>query len=136
MESNVLKPFATDHTYLLLDDAHADDVEGGHTFWERLGSDAEFRQQVERSWLVGTYPVTGDWAQWEMHPLGDEVIVATSGAFIVSTEHADTGEPGSVELRAGHTIVMPARTWHTVDVIEPGAILNITAGEGTEHRPR
>lgn len=131
-----MTPFTTDETYLLLDGTNAEPVAGGPPFWERLGGDADLLRRVEMAWLVGTYPVTGDWSQWEMHPNGDEVIVGTAGRFTVHTEDVDTGRTGTVELTAGHTVVMPARTWHTLDVIEPGAILNITAGKGTQHRAR
>ncbi len=129
-----MEPFTTTDTYLLLDGEAADLVDGGVAFWQALGSDPGLLARTERSWLVGTYPVTGHWDQWEMHPHGDEVIVAVAGRFRVHTERA--GCEATVELVAGRTIVMPARTWHTFDVDEPGEILNITSGRGTEHRPR
>ena len=37
---------------------------------------------------------------------------------------------------AGDVIVNPAGVWHTADVHEPGAILTVTPGRGTENRPR
>ena len=43
----------------------------------------------------------------------------------------------TVELREpGAFVVVPRGTWHTATVHAPSAGLFITAGEGTQHRPR
>jgi hypothetical protein len=39
-------------------------------------------------------------------------------------------------LGAPQSVVMPAGTWHTLDVIEAARIVTITWGAGTAHRPR
>jgi hypothetical protein len=36
----------------------------------------------------------------------------------------------------GQATINPKNVWHTVDVIEPGQLLFITPGIGTEHRTR
>ena len=76
----------------------------------------------------------GDWAVWEMHPQGDEVILVTHG---VSRFHLDDGRETTEHIvTAPEYIVVPTGVWHTMDVVEPGRAVVITWGEGTEHRPR
>ncbi len=121
-------------TYLLISGDRADRLDGGAAFWERLATDADLRSDVEGGWLAGMYPIASSWTSWEMHPDGDEVVHATAGRFVLLFDTPDGHE--AVELAAGRTIVVPAGTWHTVDVLEPGATLNITFGRGTRHRTR
>jgi hypothetical protein len=40
-----------------------------------------------------------------------------------------------VALSAGRLLVIPTGVWHTAKVSEPGRLLAITAGSGTQHRP-
>lgn len=84
--------------------------------------------------LVMVFATAGSWDHWERHPAGEEVVVCLSGRFTVIRESA--GGPDRVELRAGQAMVNPAGVWHTADVHEPGQMLAITPGLGTEHRPR
>jgi quercetin dioxygenase-like cupin family protein len=71
---------------------------------------------------------------WERHPAGDEVIVCIAGTVTVVREARGTTE--EVVLGAGEATVNPAGIWHAVDVDGSARILTITAGLGTEHRPR
>jgi len=41
-----------------------------------------------------------------------------------------------VTLRPGHYAINDAGTWHTADVESEATALFITAGMGTQHRPR
>ena len=50
-------------------------------------------------------------------------------------EHAD-GATGTVTLGAGQYAINPPGTWHTADVDADATVVFVTAGEGTEHRPR
>ncbi|MFH8437233.1 cupin domain-containing protein [Streptomyces sp. NPDC018007] len=70
----------------------------------------------------------------ERHPAGDELVVCLSGSVTV-TRDVD-GVPERVVLGPGEATVNPAGTWHAVDMAGPASILTITAGLGTEHRPR
>lgn len=72
-----------------------------------------------------------DWAQFEMHPDGDEIIWLLSGRVRFITERH-----GTVEAGAGDCLVMPKGEWHTADVLEPGKALFVTEGAGTQHRAR
>ena len=85
--------------------------------------------------LVSLYTFAEPWDSWEMHPAGDEVVVCTSGAITLHQEHAD-GSRDTVEIHAGEYAINPRGTWHTADVTGEATALFITAGIGTEHRPR
>lgn len=85
--------------------------------------------------LVSMHTFTGPWDVWEMHPLGSEVVLCTAGEMTLHQEHAD-GSTATVTLRAGEYAINPPGTWHTADVEGEATGVFITAGMGTEHRPR
>jgi mannose-6-phosphate isomerase-like protein (cupin superfamily) len=85
--------------------------------------------------LVSLYRFAENWASWEMHPVGDEVVACLEGSIILHQEHAD-GSKGSVHLGPGDYAINPPGTWHTADVEGEVTALFITVGEGTTHRPR
>lgn len=121
-------------TYLLICGDRVEELDGGAAFWERLAADADLQAHVGAGWLAGIYPVEQTWTFWEMHPDGDEIVHATAGRFrvILDTEAGHR----TIELGAGRTVVVPAGTWHTLDVEEPGATFTVTFGRNTQHRPR
>ena len=85
--------------------------------------------------LVSLHRFTENWDMWEMHPKGSEVVLCLSGAMTLHQE----GPSGSVEqtvLEAGHYAINSPGVWHTADVTGEASALFMTAGEGTEHRPR
>jgi mannose-6-phosphate isomerase-like protein (cupin superfamily) len=99
-------------------------------FWPTIDQ----RADLQRGRLITSFAHDADWDVWEMHPEGDEVIVVLTGSV---TFHLDDGaSTQSVAVTALHGVVVPKGTWHTADVPEPGQILVITWGEGTQHRPR
>lgn len=85
--------------------------------------------------LVTMHTFTDSWEVWEMHPVGSEVVLCTAGAITLRQEHVD-GTTGEVTLGPGDYAINEPGTWHTADVDEMATALFITAGEGTEHRPR
>lgn len=85
--------------------------------------------------LVTMYCFTEDWDSWEMHPLGDEVVLCLSGQMTLHQEHAD-GSTATVAIGENEYVINPPGTWHTADVEGEATALFITAGLGTEHRPR
>ena len=85
--------------------------------------------------LVSMYTFTESWDMWEMHPLGAEVVLCTAGTMTLHQEHAD-GSTGIVTLEAGEYAINPPGTWHTADVDGEATAVFITAGAGTDHRPR
>lgn len=85
--------------------------------------------------LVSMYRFTENWDSWEMHPLGDEVVVCVSGEMTLHQEMAD-GSTATVTIGAGDYAINPPGCWHTADVTGEATALFITAGLGTTHRPR
>jgi quercetin dioxygenase-like cupin family protein len=84
--------------------------------------------------LVSLYTFTEDWTSWERHPAGDEVVVCLAGEITLFQELPEGTVP--VTLRAGEYVVNPPGIWHTADVSGEATALFITAGMGTENRPR
>ena len=84
--------------------------------------------------LVSQYDFSESWTSWERHPAGDEVVICTAGEITLLQELPD--ETRNVTLRAGEYAINPPGVWHTADVATHATALFITAGMGTEHRPR
>ena len=106
-----------------------DGMEGYEAYGQRHGGDgAEGR-------LVSMHSFTEDWPAWEMHPHGAEVVICTAGAMVLHQEYPD-GRRESLTLSPGEYAINPPGVWHIADVTEPATAIFITAGEGTEHRPR
>lgn len=85
--------------------------------------------------LVSMHTFSESWDSWEMHPKGDEVVVCTAGSITLIQEHPD-GRIERVTLDPGDYAINAPGVWHTADVEAAATALFITAGEGTEHRPR
>jgi mannose-6-phosphate isomerase-like protein (cupin superfamily) len=85
--------------------------------------------------LVSEYTFSEDWPSWEMHPNGAEVVICIQGAILLHQEFPD-GTRKSLALRAGEYAINPPGVWHIADVKECATAIFITAGEGTQHRPR
>ena len=85
--------------------------------------------------LVSQHSFTEDWPAWEMHPHGSEVVICTAGSMVLHQEHPD-GVRESVTLEAGEYAVNPPGVWYIADIEAAATATFITAGEGTQHRPR
>ena len=85
--------------------------------------------------LVSMYTFNESWDMWEMHPQGAEVVICTAGSITLHQEKAD-GSAATVELGPGQYVINEPGTWHTADVDSEATALFITAGLGTQHRPR
>ncbi len=84
--------------------------------------------------LVSQHRFSENWDVWEMHPKGAEVVVCTDGTITLVQEI--DGEEVRTTLSQGEYAINPPGVWHTADVETPAEALFITAGIGTEHRPR
>lgn len=88
--------------------------------------------------LVTMHSFTKSWDSWEMHPHGEELVICIQGMLTVIQEI--NGRHEKNRLRVGESIINPAGVWHTADVEDDEGdevtALFITAGLGTEHRPR
>ena len=86
--------------------------------------------------LVSMHSFDESWDSWEMHPLGSEVVICTQGAMALVQEYPD-GHVEQHQLAAGDYAINEPGVWHTADVVtSPATAIFITAGEGTQHRPR
>lgn len=85
--------------------------------------------------LVSQYEFTESWNSWEMHPAGTEVVICTAGTMVLTQEFAD-GQLERITLGQGEYAINPPGVWHTADVSASATAIFITAGEGTQHRPR
>ncbi len=85
--------------------------------------------------LVNLFTFTESWTGWEMHPHGDEVVLCLSGALTLHQENSD-GTVTQVTLGSNEYAINPPGVWHTADVSGEATALFITAGMGTEHKPR
>lgn len=98
-------------------------------YGERHGADgAEGR-------LVSMHTFSESWDTWEVHPHGSEVVLCTAGRITLHQEKAD-GTKATVTLLPGQYAVNEPGTWHTADVDGEVTAVFITAGFGTDHRPR
>jgi len=84
--------------------------------------------------LVTMYTFTESWGVWEMHPKGSEVVLCVAGS-IELVQEIDGAEVATT-LTAGEYAINEPGTWHSANVTDSATALFITAGEGTEHRPR
>jgi len=86
--------------------------------------------------LVAMETYTDSWGAWEMHPNGDELVLCVAGRATLLQQA--NGETTRVELGPGDAVINAPGIWHTADVApgESATLVFITAGLGTEHRPR
>ena len=85
--------------------------------------------------LVSQFSFDKPWAMWEMHPAGSEVVLCIAGHITLYQEHAD-GSRNTIGLGPGEYAINTPGTWHTADVQGSATAVFITAGLGTQHRPR
>jgi len=98
---------------------------------------SEFASDGEEGRLVMIAASDTSWTFWERHPAGEELVVLLSGELVLVQDLPDhEGGDHRITLRPGDAAINPKGIWHTTDVIDPGQVLFITPGIGTEHRPR
>lgn len=84
--------------------------------------------------LVGIHTFVAPWTSWEVHPNGHELVLCLAGRIVLHQERG--GVTTSVTLEPYQCAINEPGVWHTADVDAPATALFITAGAGTEHRPR
>lgn len=125
-----MQPLDPATTFLALEpNGVARPVEVDGTFWDDVMAG---RRSDMDGLTLSAYDYGESWS-WERHPAGDEVVVQLSGrtTFVLDV---GTGEE-RVTLGGGEAVVVPAGVWHRAEVLEPGRVLHLTFGKGTEHRP-
>jgi uncharacterized cupin superfamily protein len=111
---------------------HLPEFDGTPDWYERYGA-AHASDGVEGR-LVSLHTFHASWDSWEMHPNGEELVACVAGRITLHQEI--DGDDRVAVLDAGQAIVNPAGVWHTADVDEPATALFVTAGVGTQVRPR
>jgi mannose-6-phosphate isomerase-like protein (cupin superfamily) len=84
--------------------------------------------------LVTMHTFTESWDSWEVHPLGEELVLCIEGAITLHQEI--DGAVRLATIDSGEAIINPPGVWHTADVTGSATVLFVTAGLGTENRPR
>jgi len=110
----------------LPDDGDAVEVPVDAGFWASIAS----RTELHEGRLLTSFRTEGDFPHWEMHTEGDELIIASSGAFTLIVEHGET-----TPLTAGEIAIVPKGQWHRLTVQKPGQTVFVTPGKGTRHKP-
>jgi quercetin dioxygenase-like cupin family protein len=108
------------------------EFDGTAAWYQRYGE--QTASDGDEGRLVSMFTFTGPWDSWEMHPHGHELVVCTAGEMTLHQEV--DGEVRRVHLRAGEAAVNPPGAWHTADVDGSATALFVTAGRGTQNRPR
>jgi len=122
-----------DDTYLRLRPDGSIEPLPAEGFWPRLMSGQ--LGNFHREYLVTRSRFTASWTGWEKHPLGDEIVCLLSG-HVTLIQERDGKQVRTDLTRSGEFALNPRGTWHTADVHADSLLLFITAGEGTETRPR
>ena len=105
---------------------------GGMEWYEGYGARHESDGVEGR--LVSMHTFTEPWASWEMHPKGSELVLCTHGEMVLVQEI--DGEQVRTTLRAGEYAINEPGVWHTAEVTDTATAVFITAGVGTEVRPK
>ena len=85
--------------------------------------------------LVTISTFSEPWSMWEMHPSGSELVLCSAGSITLHQEGQDASV-SLVTLGPGEYVVNAPGVWHTADVQSEATVIFITAGMGTQHRPR
>ncbi len=96
---------------------------------------ARHSSKGDTAWLVSARTFTEGWPTWEMHPNGAEVVICTQGEMVLIQEGPED-ELRELTLRAGEYAINPPGVWHIANIAERATAIFITAGEGTQIRPR
>ena len=112
---------------------------GGKTA-EKIAVSPSMYEELDRDYnnfknceLIALHEFNGDWPCWEVHPMGDEVVVLISGAVDFVLQF-DEGEQ-TVELSLpGDYVIVPRGVWHTAKMSVLSKILFVTPGENTQCR--
>lgn len=106
----------------------------GEMSWYEGYADRHAADGVEGR-LVTMHSFSEPWDVWEVHPHGSEVVLCVAGSMTLHQETA-TGDVVTTVVTAGEYVINAPGVWHTADVEGSATALFITAGAGTEHRPR
>jgi len=125
--------------FLLEPDGASIVLPGGKDFWSQLmsgdASDPGIRRLIgsEHGRLLTVLMMNADWTNWEMHPVGDELLFMLEGSATFLLDLPDGVR--EVEFNSGRLLVIPRGVWHTAKMSGSARLLAITMGHGTQHKP-
>ncbi|HMQ10212.1 MAG TPA: cupin [Oligoflexia bacterium] len=85
--------------------------------------------------LVSLHTFEESWDAWEQHPEGDEVVLCLEGRLTLIQEISPETYK-EITLEPYEYVINPKGVWHTADTQSKTTALFITAGLGTQHKPR
>ncbi len=129
MNSKFLESFTEDYA-VLSKEGGISTLEGGDVFWSQTPEELD---KIGESWLITEFEFDKDWATWEMHPNGEEIVYLLSGALNLILDK--DGEKQTIELRKKGLVIIERGTWHTAKVFEPSKMLVVTYGKDTQIKP-
>ena len=93
--------------------------------------DGEFNN-FEGHILVMAHSFSEDWGMWEMHPIGDEIVVLLEGDvdFVL---WRDGAEAVLNMLEPGSYVVVSQGVWHTARPHKKTSMIFFTPGQGTRN---
>lgn len=128
-KAEATRPFSLSETFVQLKDlGQVASVAVGPEFWSTIDTRTDL--QVGR--LLGRTRWEKDMPHWEMHPSGDELLLAVSGEYEILLQDGRTDHV--VALVSGQAYLVPYGVWHRVRVKSAGEMLFVTPGKGTQQR--
>ncbi len=135
MTEPIDKPLDLRDFALVLDkQQHIHALPSGPELYPQL--DSQFNQ-FHGCVLLSEYTFNENWASYEIHPAGDEVLYLISGRCELLLEQS--GQVQRIPFDTpGQVQVIPKGCWHSADIVpgETCRILFVTPGEGSQQRPR
>ena len=123
-------PLDPEDTYVhLATDGTSRATPGGPAFWSMPAPEMA---RFDEGWLISEFTCDEDWANWEMHPYGDEFVYLLSGEVEMQLD-LPSGVTSTRIVGRG-AILVPRGIWHTAKVFRPSCMLFVTRGGGTQHR--
>lgn len=101
----------------------------GGEWYEKYGKDTKSDGNEGR--LVSMHTFSEPWNVWEMHPVGEESVICTSGEIILIQELHD-GTIAKTLLKAGEYAVNPKGVWHIATRHAPQSSSLQDAGRNTK----
>ncbi len=89
-------------------------------------------EQFRGHTLLAMHNFTTDWATWEIHPHGDEMVFLVSGEIDLLIKSGTAIECVSLNS-PGSFVIVPRNSWHTGRVEVAACCLFMTPGEGTRN---
>jgi mannose-6-phosphate isomerase-like protein (cupin superfamily) len=96
------------------------------------------RGNANAQWLIGIRQIIDDHSVhahvWERHLNNDEILCLLEGCVAIIVQSFDGPEQHTV-LQSGDALIIPKGCWHRLQVRQPGKMMFVTPGTGSEYQP-